>query len=230
MKDTCKKFLDETRECECRDADCFCVKLFKLDQLYNLSALSMRQRRRVQLRVDADGTDRDEFLQLKSVEENILQFVQRGDNLYIYSEQVGNGKSTWSIRLLQSYLNAIWHKCDISCKVLFVSVPRYLLAIKDNITNSNEYAIFINEHILEADIVVFDDIATKTATQFEHENLFNIIDTRINEGKSCIFTSNLTYDGLVASIGPRIASRIFNTSVAIQLHGVDKRSLGGNVL
>ena len=226
VKNTCKKFLNPEKECECRDNDVFCIKLFKLNELYNLSMLTDKQRCRIALRIDADGTDREEFTYLSSVERDIKKFVASGNNLYIYSTNVGNGKTTWAIRLIQSYLNSIWYTCNIECKALFVSVPRYLLAIKDSISNANEYADQVKQGIYKADLVIFDDIATKSATQYEHEVLFNLIDARINDGKCNVFTSNLNYDGLTNAVGERIASRIFNTSLSVELKGKDKRALG----
>ena len=92
------------------------------------------QRKHIDLRVDADGTDRDKFKILKSVETNIENFVSTGCNLYLYSTQCGNGKTTWSLRLLQTYLTKIWAKSDFTCHGLFINVPRFLLALKDNIS------------------------------------------------------------------------------------------------
>ena len=215
MKDTCKKYQNINKECECREKDVFCIKLFKLQQLYDLSLITEKQRTRIPLYVDADGTDLKAFQRLSSIEGDVVKyFADSGNNLYIYSTNVGNGKTTWAIRLCQAYLQNIWYKCDLDCKVLFVSVPKYLIAMKDNISEVNEYAQHIKRYINSADIVVFDDIA---------------IDTRINDGKANIFTSNLDYEGLVNTVGERIASRIFNTAEKIRFDGQDKRPLGVTV-
>ena len=227
MKDTCKKYQNLSKDCECRTDDIFCIKLFKLQQLYDLSLLTEKQRIRIPLRIDADGTDQSAFERLSVIESDVVRyFGESGNSLYIYSSNVGNGKTTWAIRLIQSYLTNVWYKCDIDCKALFVSVPKYLVAIKDNISEVNEYAQHVKKYVYSADIVVFDDIATKSATQFEHEILFNMIDARVNLGKSNIFTSNMDYVGLVNTVGERIASRIFNTSEKIRFDGQDKRALG----
>lgn len=225
MKDRCWKYIN-VESCECRNNDVFCIKLYKMNALYEKSLLSDKQRKYVPLRIESTGTDRDAFLKLHNIEENIETFVNNGDNLYIYSNQVGNGKTSWAIRLLQAYLQKIYARCDLDCKVLFVSVPTYLLEMKNALTERNEYAEYVSQNVLKADIVVFDDIATKTATTFEHEKLFSIIDQRLNYGKSCIFTSNVDYNGLTSAMGSRIASRIFRTSDAIEFHGCDKRCLG----
>jgi DNA replication protein DnaC len=179
----------------------------------------------VALRIDADGTDRDEFMQLKEIETNIEKFVEDGSSLYIYSTTCGNGKTAWSIRMIQSYFNAIWHKCDLKCKAMFISVPRFLLALKDNISAKNDYVEHIKENILDADLVVWDEVATKAVTQFEHEHLLSLINSRIDMGKAQIFTSNVTPDVLASIVGDRLYSRIINLSTVLEFRGADKRGL-----
>lgn len=219
LKNQCKKY-QKNKDC---DEECFCVKLFKLDALYNLSLLSLNQRKHIDLRLDATRVDEDSFIRLKYIQLNIEDFVKDGKNLYIYSSITGNGKTAWAIRLMQSYFNAIWHKTDIECRGLFLSVPRYLLAIKENISAINEYAIFVKDNIFDADIVIWDDIGTKTATSFEHENLLSIIDYRMCNGKSNIFTSNVSPEELRTLAGDRLYSRIINYSTCLQFKGEDKR-------
>lgn len=222
MRDRCKKY--NMGNCNIDDT-IFCPKLFKLNFLYDESLLSKEQRKYLALRIDADGTDKDQFLKLKNIESNIEEFVGNGGNIYIHSNTCGNGKTAWSIRLIQSYLNAIWHKCDLNCKTLFINVPRFLLALKDNITDKNEYIQHIKKHVLDADLVVWDEIATKAATQFEHENLLSLINTRIDFNKSNIYTSNLSPEEIKERLGERLYSRIVNLSTDIELFGSDKRGI-----
>lgn len=222
LYDRCKKF--NNKECNPEDG-IFCIKLFKLDYLYNESLLTDLQRKYLALRIDADGTDRDEFLRLKNIESNIEDFIKNGESLYIYSSNCGNGKTAWSIRLIQSYFNNIWHKCDLNCKALFINVPRFLLALKDSISNENPYVEHIRKNVLSADIVVWDEIGTKAVTQFEHEHLLSLINARIDSNKSQIFTSNLEPEELREAVGERLYSRVVNLSNIIQLKGSDKRGL-----
>lgn len=222
LKSSCKKYCSKL----CGEQEeKYCPRISKVDYLFNEALLPINQRRRIPLRVDADGTDADVFTQLKAVENNIEKFIQTGSNLFIYSQVCGNGKTCWAIRLIQAHIENIWHKSDLRCRALFISVPRYLLAIKNNISNNDEYAQHIQKNILDADLVVFDDIATKGITQFESENLFSVIDTRINMGKSNIFTSNIIPAQLNELLGPRLTSRIINLSTVIQFRGQDKRGL-----
>lgn len=213
-------------KCNGRDCDkLFCQKKYRLDTLYNNSCLSDVQRKYIVLRTDADGTDIQEFRQLAEIEKQIEGFVTDGYNLFLHSYGCGNGKTSWAIRMISTYFNKIWHKSNLGCQALFVSVPRYLLALKENITTRNEYAEFINQHIKEADLVVWDDIAAKAGSEFELNHLFNLINYRIDCGKSNIFTSNLGPKELKNALGERLASRICNRSIDVELHGSDKRAL-----
>lgn len=212
----------------CNGVDCdkdFCMRKYRLDCLYDNSLLTPQLRRHKTLFTDEDGTDRQEFMKLANLANSADKFVEDGLNLYLHSPNPGNGKTSWAIRIMQAYFNKIWPKSNFGCQGLFVSVPRYLLALKESITKPNEYASFVNSNILTADLVIWDDIATKIGTEFELNHLLNMINTRMNDGKSNIFTSNSDRTVIANTLGERLASRICNTSIDIELHGCDKRYL-----
>jgi DNA replication protein DnaC len=108
---------------------------------------------------------------------------------------------------------------------LFISVSKYFIALKDSISNQSDYITHRKNNILDADLVIFDDLATKVGTTFELENLLSIIDTRINFGKSNIYTSNVTGNDLRERIGDRLYSRVIHTSENIEFFGSDKRGM-----
>lgn len=216
---SCAKFAKGERQ------EAFCIKEFKMSSLYDLAFISEKQRRHIDLRIDDDGTDRDQFAFLKQLETDIHSFVNAGRNLYIYSSGCGNGKTSWALRLAQAYLNTIWYKSSVECKVLFVNVPKFFLALKDNIKNPSEYIAHIKEHVANCDLVVWDDIGTKVGTEFEVENLLNIITNRIDNGKSNIYTSNITPAMLQPLVGQRLYSRVVNMSQCVEFRGSDKRGI-----
>lgn len=217
---------DNCKHLHCNDEG-GCLILFKLNYLYDEANVSEKLRKHISLHIDDDGTDLEEFKQLKGIQDNIVEFVEEGEQVYIHSTICGNGKTSWALRLLQSYFKKIWLKTELRCRGLFINVPSLLLNLKDNISNKNEYIQHIKDNIFDADIVIWDDIGTKAATQFEHENLFSMIDQRINLGKCNIFTSNLNDAELHEALGDRLASRICNLGANIELKGGDKRSICG---
>lgn len=212
----------------CNHKDCesdFCIRKYKMDSLYSAALMSENQKQHIVLRVDEDGTDLEQFKQLASIEQNICKFIEEGKNLYLHSGTCGCGKTSWSLRMVEAYFNKIWARSDGSCKVLFISVPRFLLALKDSISNRSTYIDYIKDNVLEADLVIWDDIAAKMGSEFELTHLLNIIDNRLALGKSNIYTSNLNRQQLYTALGERLTSRIANMSIDIELFGSDKRNL-----
>jgi DNA replication protein DnaC len=212
----------------CNGKDCnkdFCLRKYKMDSLYSAALMTESQKKHITLRVDEDGTDLEQFKQLAAIEQDIANFVSSGRNLYLHSANCGNGKSSWSLRLAEAYFNKIWARTEVKCRVLFISVPRFLLALKDNITTRSTYVDYIKDNVLEADLVIWDDIANKMGSEFELTHLLNIIDNRLALGKSNIYTSNLNRQQLYTALGERLTSRIANMSTDIELFGADKRVL-----
>ena len=219
LTDKCKKRL--------KDGKCpeFCIKLFKLNALFDNALMTDPQRKHVNLHLDADEKDRSAFEKLRSIELDIENFVLNGENIFIYSPICGNGKTAWSIRLMQAYFNKIWHKSDISCKGLFINVPRFFLELKNSISNENEYVNHIKKNVLDADIVIWDEVATKSLTVYEHEHLLYMINARIDAKKSNIYTSNLQPYDLNEKLGSRLYSRVINNSTVLEFKGSDKRGM-----
>ena len=211
---------DECNQCDCNG---FCLRLFKLDYLYEEALIPIHLRKKVEL-VTGEG-DLQAFSTLKDISKDIEAFVNEGKNIFIHSATTGNGKTSWAIRLIQEYFNKIWYKSELKCRALFVSVPKLLIELKRNIGEKSDYAQHILNNILEADIVIWDDIATKSVTTFEAENLFSMIDARICSGKSNIYTSNLSDEEMLAALGPRLTSRICNCDYNIEFVEADKRGV-----
>ena len=213
---------------KCNHKDCdkdFCLRRYKTEGLYKAALLPASQQDFVQLYADDDGTDSIQFAQLANLAQSMESFVRAGRNLYIHSKTCGNGKTSSAIKLMKAYIDKIWAKCSTGCHALFVSVPRFLIAIKNQIDSYDEYAEYVKAHVLEADLVIWDDIAAKTGTEFEVNHLLSLLDTRLSQKKSNIYTSNLGPNEITQALGNRISSRIYGLSLEIELHGKDKRYL-----
>ena len=163
------------------------------------------------------------YKKLQAKSDEILNFIEAGNNLYIYSENCGNGKTTWAIRLMYSYFDKIWHKSCFDCKALFVSVPKFLYNCKRSISQDVKGFEELCNLISEVDLVIWDDIGEMKASDYEHQILFQYIDDRINSKKSNIYTSNKNKGQLEDVLGARLASRIYNCSECIEFLEEDKR-------
>lgn len=223
--------MENIKECPffktCNHIDCnnFCLKYYKTNYYFENGLIPKDKREKIPLRIDGDGKDEKSFSQLSSIELDISSFVEKGNNLYIYSQNCGTGKTLWSFRLLRAYIEAVWGYKEMTPIVLFISVPRFLLELKSNITKKSDYIENILNSVNSADLVVWDDIGNKVGTEFETTNLFSIIDDRLLNNKSNIYTSNLGEEELHNLLGDRLYSRIFNSSIVIKFVGKDKRGI-----
>lgn len=204
----------------------FCIRHYKMDSLTHMATMEGKQKYPIQLRLDSDGIDKDAFTQLKSIQNDISNFVSQGKNLLIYSEHTGNGKTEWCKKLMLSWFNSIWPYTELECRGLFISLPRFINAMKDNISKHNDYYQFIDDNILKADLVVWDEINYKDYTTFEHDYLLSVISQRLAMGKSNIYTTNYSLPIIEKKLGTRLSSRIIGSSISIELKGKDKRSWG----
>lgn len=215
------------KRCSHKFCSCACPKNIKFTDYLNASLIPPDRVEAKPLYIDADGSDAAAFNTLKNIETDVVSFVSEGRNLYIYSSRVGNGKTSWALRIATRYLKtpeAIFGHGN-SIPVLFISVPRYLLELKASITQKSLYIEQINTYVQNASLVVWDDIGSKNGTEFEVSHLLSLIDQRINNGKSNIYTSNLNASELHELLGDRIYSRVFNYSTCINIVGKDKRGI-----
>lgn len=169
------------------------------------------------------STDYKSFERLTEISIAMDKFIRSGKNLYIFSENCGNGKTSWAIRLMYSYFDRIWHKSCFDCKALFISVPKFLYQCKRSISQNVEGFEDLCNKISQVDLVIWDDIGEMAVSGYEHQILFQYIDDRINSGKSNIYTSNRDLEGLIDVLGDRLASRIYNCSEIVEFKEGDKR-------
>ena len=173
------------------------------------------------IRLSPQSNDRRAFERLADIREDIDEFVEQGRNLYICGKTPGNGKTSWAIKMLQTYFVYVSEGNLFNVKGMFVSVPDLLLKLKDfNNPLENEY----KENLKSCDLLILDDIAVTGISQYDCLQLFTLIDGRMLSGKSIIFTSNvISLKELENAIGERLASRIWGNSTVIEIKGGDMR-------
>ena len=80
-----------------------------------------------------------------------------------------------------------------------------------------------SEKYLEADLLIMDDLGVELTTQFTVSALYTIINTRINQGKSMIISTNLGQRALLDRYDERITSRLFGEFYPFLFKGKDIR-------
>lgn len=165
--------------------------------------------------------DLEQYSRLADIKSDIVSFVENGDNLFICSKYTGNGKTSWALKLLLRYFDEIWAGNGFRVRGMFVNVPTLLLQLK-NFSHplSEEY----KRNLMEADLVVWDEIASTSISTYDYGNLLMFLDHRLSAGKSNIFTSNATtQDEIEKSVGTKLTSRIWNCSEIVEFRGKDRR-------
>ena len=76
-----------------------------------------------------------------------------------------------------------------------------------------------------ADLLIIDDLGTEMTNQFTVSCLYNVINSRLNKGKTVIINTNLTRDELKKRYSDRITSRLFGEFLPVMFVGRDMREL-----
>lgn len=171
------------------------------------------------------GRDRDAFIRLKDIKDDIKSWVQSGKSLYIFSDTCGNGKTSWAIKLMLAFFNEIWPGNGFRRRGIFISVPEFMDRSRELINNRDDEFAKLRQDILDCDLVIWDDITSTKLTDFNHSLLLNFIDARVLANKANIFTGNVDYSGMVRGLGTRLASRVWNASEVVEFVDQDKRGV-----
>lgn len=167
------------------------------------------------------GVDYDAYMELQGIKEDIVNFVNNGENLLIASNTTGNGKTTWAIKLLLKYFDEIWAGNGFRVRGKFVHVPTLLIKLKDFNNPLNEEE---KNRLLNCDLIVWDDIASTGLSQYDYSQLLTYIDQRVLSRKANIFTSNaVSKEDYEKALGIKLTSRIVNTSKLVVFKGKDRR-------
>jgi DNA replication protein DnaC len=185
------------------------------------SGLPDKLQKSIEMYITEDNKcDKPAYKRLATIKKQIVQFVGEGNNLYICG-YAGNGKTSWAVRLLQSYLHYKASGNYEKLQGMFVSVTDLLLKLKDfNNPVSKEF----KDNLERVPLVIWDDIGITGISQYDYTQIYTLINNRILAGRSNIFTSNLTKrEQLEDIVGERLASRIYGLSEVLELKGRDMR-------
>jgi DNA replication protein DnaC len=83
--------------------------------------------------------------------------------------------------------------------------------------------------LLEADLLVLDELGSQKPTTFVQDTLYYVINTRYNEERTTIFTTNYAESSegkeetLTDRIGTRLRSRLYEMATRVPMSGTDYR-------
>jgi DNA replication protein DnaC len=159
----------------------------------------------------------DQVNEVRRYVRNVDSNIDAGRGLWLMGE-VGTGKTTLAMIVSKAAL-------DAGRSVAIYSLPRLLNLMRSAIATEAGMIGFL-ERLTAVDLLHIDDLGAESTTEWVLEQLYSIINSRYEDERAMILTSNLTYDDLVVQLGARTVSRL----VAIcgnflPLYGQDDRRL-----
>jgi DNA replication protein DnaC len=141
--------------------------------------------------------------------------LDAGRGLWLMGD-VGTGKTTLAMIVSNAALNA-------GRSVAIYSLPRLLNLIRGAIDTEAGMVGFL-ERLAGVDLLHIDDLGAENTTDWVLEQLYSIINTRYEDERAMIVTTNLKYEDLIAQLGERTVSRLVAIcGDGLPLYGEDDR-------
>jgi DNA replication protein DnaC len=180
---------------------------------------------RTELEMYLPDTD-SQRVALKKAQQFVDAFpvVEKG---LLFHGPFGVGKTHLAVGILKAIIR------KIGAKGYFFETPELLRQVRNTYNNQvDETEMGILKPILDADILVLDDLGTEKTSEWVQETLGLLINSRYNTRRPTILTSNL-YDPLDSAdpnsfmfqIGARTRSRLLEMCEWVEIQGPDIRDI-----
>ena len=231
-------FLDIKYECpKCEDTGylsngdkCNCLKQALINRAYKMSNINyMLKKENFQtfdIEVFSDEKFEGENMSPKENMMNILSisegFVSNFDenneeNLLFYGT-TGLGKTF----LCNCIAKALLDKSKI---VVYQTAFRILEIIERRKfgRSLDRFEDYRYDILFQADLLIIDDLGTEMANSFTNAEIFNIVNTRIIDGKKTIISTNLSPKEISDNYSDRVFSRVLEKFIPLKFFGPDLR-------
>lgn len=152
----------------------------------------------------------------------ILNFARNyAENFDMYSESIlmsgntGLGKTHLSLAIADTVIRKGFAVIYDSAVNIFGKIERERYS-EENFKN-------ILDTMLDADLLIIDDLGTETETKFCNSMFFSIVDTRINRKKPTIISTNLNIGEIAKRYDNRMGSRLSTMYINLYFLGDDVR-------
>jgi DNA replication protein DnaC len=147
---------------------------------------------------------------------NLDQRLDEGRGLWLYGD-VGTGKTTLAMLVSKTALEA-------GRSVAIYSLPRLLAEIRDTYEEGSRHSYTdLLDRLAEVDLLHVDDVGTEKTSPWVLEQLYAIVNSRYEDQKSIVLTTNLDREELAEQINPRTVSRLEEMCEELPLFGSDHR-------
>jgi DNA replication protein DnaC len=164
---------------------------------------------------DIARTAPDQIRSLRRYVGAIEENIDAGRGLWIQGN-VGTGKTTLAMLVSKAAL-------DAGRSVAIYSLPRLLNLLRESM-DSVEGKLDFMDRLTAVDLLHIDDLGAENRTDWVLEQLYSIVNTRYEDERAMIVTTNLRYEELVQQLGERTISRLVAIcGNGLPLYGADER-------
>ena len=169
---------------------------------------------------DADGDDCFEIMKkiYDFCKDYAESFSLKSESLLMYGK-TGVGKTHLSLSIAKAVAQGGFNTAYGSIVNLLTIIER------EHFNKVREENMDTLNLLINADLLVLDDLGAEISSQFYESVIYNIINSRINLGLPTIISTNLTAAELQKKYNERIISRIFGEFSTLCLVGEDIRQI-----
>jgi DNA replication protein DnaC len=201
-----------TRECRCRPQRLAQAKARKL------SAVIPKRFRGVSFdRPPVTEIDPHVVGEVRRYVADIDARLDAGRGLWLMGD-VGTGKTTLAMLVSK-------HALDAGRTVAIYSLPRLLSELRKTFEESSDLSYLqLLDSLASVDLLHIDDVGAERSSEWVLEQLYAIVNTRYEEEKAIVLTTNLSEEELREQITPRTVSRLVEMcGDPLPLFGPDQR-------
>jgi DNA replication protein DnaC len=149
----------------------------------------------------------------------IVSNLDEGRGLWLFGN-TGTGKTTLAMIVSKSAMEA-------DRTVAIYSLPRLLAMLRGSYDDDALYSLNdLIDRLCAVDLLHVDDVGAEQTSPWVLEQLYTIINTRYEDGRAVLVTTNLGDDELRSQIGDRTVSRLHEMCETYPLDGEDQRLEG----
>jgi DNA replication protein DnaC len=147
----------------------------------------------------------------------IAERLDSGRGLW-FTGDVGTGKTTLAMLISKAAMGA-------DRTVAIYSLPRLLAMLRESYDDDAAYSLAeLIDRLCAVDLLHVDDVGAEQSSPWVLEQLYTIVNTRYEDGRALLLTTNLDDDALREQIGDRTVSRLYEMcGTPLPMFGEDQR-------
>ena len=183
---------------------------------------------RIPRRFRDTSLDREPLVSIERVNPHVVREVRR----YVdaIGERLDEGRGMWfrgDVGTGKTSLAMIVSKAAMEADrtVAIYSLPRLLAMMRETYDDSVEMSLNgLIDRLCAVDLLHIDDVGAEQTSPWVLEQLYSIVNTRYEDGRAIVLTTNLEDAPLRAQIGDRTVSRLYEVcGDPLPVYGPDRR-------